>query len=101
MIDHHATSVRPTQARLIHDAGKSASLLAYELCREAGWRLPPWIALFISPTWVTCGRVGIREFGLAVDYAGLVKEYGFWNLHRLIGVIRNACWIIRCLKSCR
>ena len=85
VVDHHATSVRPTQARLIHDAGKSASLLVYDLCREAGLATPALDRLVHLTNLGDLWKSGDPEFGLAVDYAGLVKEYGFWNLHRLVG----------------
>ena len=36
VIDHHATEAPAKKAMLIHDLGKSAGLLCYELCREHG-----------------------------------------------------------------
>src|ERR1051325_1225760 len=36
VVDHHPTEAQPKAAQLIHDVNKSASLLAYELCRENG-----------------------------------------------------------------
>ena len=40
VIDHHATDHSPRNATLIHDLGKSAGLLCYELCREQGLGSP-------------------------------------------------------------
>lgn len=84
VVDHHTTTSRPTQARLIHDPEKSAASLAYALCREAGLGTPVLDRLVhlnnIADLWLDADP----EFDLANDYAGLVKEYGFWNLHRLV-----------------
>ena len=40
VIDHHATEAQPKNAVLIHDLGKSAGLLCYELCKENGLGSP-------------------------------------------------------------
>ena len=40
IVDHHATESRPAQAQMIHDIGKSAGLLAYDLCKECGLGSP-------------------------------------------------------------
>lgn len=85
VIDHHATSVVPQKARLIHDATKSASLLCYELCREAGLGSPVLDRLV---QFTNIGDLWLRrdpDFELACDYANLVKTYGFWPLHDLVG----------------
>lgn len=85
VIDHHATTARPNQAQLIHDPTRSASLLVYDLCREAG------IATATLDRLVQLTNVGDLwqskdpDFDLALDYAALVKEYGFWNLHHVVG----------------
>lgn len=85
IVDHHQTEARATQARLVHDASQSAASLAYGLCREAGLdslALDRLVHLNnISDLWLNRDP----EFDLATDYAGLVKQYGFWPLHRLIG----------------
>ncbi|MBN8248296.1 MAG: DHH family phosphoesterase [Verrucomicrobia bacterium] len=84
VVDHHAFEGRPTQARLIHDPAQSAAGLVYGLCREAGLASPVLDRLVhlnnLSDLW----RNQDPEFDLATDYAGLVKDYGFWNLHHLI-----------------
>lgn len=85
IIDHHVTDVKPKRAHLIHDAGKSAGLLCYELCVQHGLgsaRLERLVRLNnISDLY----REEDPDFALAIDYASLVKIYGFWNLHELIG----------------
>lgn len=85
VMDHHVTSSRPTQARLIHDSTRSAALLVYDLCREAGIATPALDRLVnltnIGDLWLSKDP----DFDVALDYAGLVKEYGFWNLHHVIG----------------
>jgi oligoribonuclease NrnB/cAMP/cGMP phosphodiesterase (DHH superfamily) len=84
IVDHHATTIHPRHATLIHDLEKSASLLCYELCREAGLGSPELDRL------VRLANVGDLfleddpEFVIANDYANLVKTYQFWNLHRLL-----------------
>src|SRR6266850_1421070 len=40
VIDHHVTEVAPKNALLIHDIGKSAGLLCYELCKQQGLASP-------------------------------------------------------------
>jgi len=85
IIDHHATDLAPKKAQLIHDLGKSAGLLCYELCRDHEIvsleldrlvRLNNVADLFLESD---------PDFVLANDYANLVKVYGFWNLHSLLG----------------
>ena len=85
IIDHHATEARPKNAVMIHDLTKSAGMLCYELCRERGLgslaldrlvHLSDVADLFLEED---------PDFVAANDYANLVKTYGFWNLHALIG----------------
>ncbi len=84
VIDHHATEAQPKNALLIHDLGKSAGLLCYELCQQEGLGSPALDRL------VRLNNVGDLfleddpDFILANDYANLVKSYQFWNLHALI-----------------
>jgi len=84
VVDHHSSDTRPTQAQLIHDPAQSAARLAYGLCREAGLATPALDRLVHLNDLGDLWRSQDPEFDLAMDYAGLVKEYGFWNLHRLI-----------------
>lgn len=85
VVDHHSTSVPAKQAQLIHNPQKSAALLCYELCREAGLHSP---ALDRLVELTNIGDLWLRDsadFEQACDYANLVKTYGFWPLHDLIG----------------
>jgi hypothetical protein len=84
IIDHHPTDLAPQHARLIHDVGKSAGFLCYELCREQGLGTP---ALDRLLHWNNVSDLFLEndpEFITASDYANLVKVYNFWNLHALI-----------------
>jgi oligoribonuclease NrnB/cAMP/cGMP phosphodiesterase (DHH superfamily) len=68
----------------IHDLTKSASLICYELCRQQGISSP---ALDRLVHLSNVGDLFLEEdpdFILASDYANLVKNYQFWNLHALI-----------------
>lgn len=85
IVDHHATDVEPQKADLVHDLNKSAGLLCYELCQQNGLGSP---ALDRLVHLNNVGDLFLEEdpdFVLANDYANLVKVYGFWNLHALIG----------------
>ncbi len=85
VIDHHMTAVPAQKARLIHDPRKSAALLCHELCREHGVQSAA-IDRLVELT--NIGDLWLREsadFELACDYANLVKTYGFWPLHNLLG----------------
>jgi oligoribonuclease NrnB/cAMP/cGMP phosphodiesterase (DHH superfamily) len=85
VVDHHVTEVAPRQAVLVHDVNKSAGLLCYELCREQGINS---LALDRLVQLNNVSDLFLEEdadFVLACDYANLVKIYGFWNLHALIG----------------
>ena len=84
VIDHHPTERAAQQARLIHDLGKSAGLLCYELCREEGLGTP---ALDRLVHWNNVSDLFLEhdpEFVTSCDYANLVKTYNFWNLHAVI-----------------
>jgi oligoribonuclease NrnB/cAMP/cGMP phosphodiesterase (DHH superfamily) len=73
VIDHHSTAVLAQKARLIHDSKKSAALLCYELCREAGLQSA---ALDRLVDLTNIGDLWLRQsadFELACDYANLVK----------------------------
>lgn len=84
IIDHHPTEARPAAARLIHDVTKSASLLAYDLCREHGLSSPALDRLVQLSDVADLFLPEHPDFMLASDYANLVKNYGFWNLFELI-----------------
>ncbi len=84
IIDHHATEVPARHARLIHDLGKSAGLLCYELCREHGLGSPELDRLVHLNNVADLFLENDPDFELANDYANLVKVYQFWNIHALI-----------------
>ena len=84
IIDHHATESKPTQARFIHNIGKSAGLLAYELCKESGLGSPELDRLVELNNVADLFLENHPNFVQANDYANLVKTYQFWNLHALI-----------------
>ncbi len=85
IIDHHALEATPRRARLIHDPGRSAALLSYELCRTAGLATPALDRLVHLSNVADLFLMEHPDFVAACDYANLVKSYGFWNLHALIG----------------
>ena len=85
IIDHHATENSPKTALLIHDLNKSAGLLCYELCKEAGLASPALDRLIHLNNVADLFLEDDPDFSLANDYANLVKIYGFWNLHTLLG----------------
>lgn len=84
VVDHHATELQPKKARFIHDLGKSAGLLCYELCREAGLASPELDRLVHLNNVADLFLEKDPDFTLANDYANLIKVYGFWNMHALI-----------------
>jgi hypothetical protein len=84
VIDHHATEAQPKNAVLIHDLGKSAGLLCYELCKENGLGSPELDRLVHLSDVADLFLEGDPDFVMANDYANLVKTYNFWNLHALI-----------------
>ena len=84
VIDHHPTDAKPQKAQLIHDVTKSAGLLCYDLCREAGLASPALDRLVHLNDVADLFHEDDPDFVLSNDYANLVKSYGFWNLHELI-----------------
>ena len=84
VIDHHATEAQPKNAILIHDLGKSAGLLCYELCKENGLGSPELDRLVHLNNVADLFLENDPDFVMANDYACLVKTYNFWNLHALI-----------------
>ena len=85
IVDHHATETRPASARFIHDLAKSAGQLCYELCREHGLASPELDRLAHFNNVADLFLIDDPAFDLANDYANLVKTYGFWSVHSLIG----------------
>ncbi|HWX19352.1 MAG TPA: DHH family phosphoesterase [Candidatus Binatia bacterium] len=84
VIDHHVTDTAPKNAILIHDVNKSAGLLCYEICREHGLGSPALDRLVHLNNVADLFLEDDPDFVLASDYANLVKNYQFWNLHELI-----------------
>ena len=84
IVDHHATESRPAQAQMIHDIGKSAGLLAYDLCKECGLGSPELDRLVGLNNVSDLFLEDHPDFVVANDYSNLVKTYQFWNLHALI-----------------
>jgi len=85
VVDHHVTEVKPQNAQLIHDVNKSAGLLCYELCREHGLGSTTLDRLVHLNNVADLFLEDDPDFILAGDHANLVKIYGFWNLHALLG----------------
>jgi oligoribonuclease NrnB/cAMP/cGMP phosphodiesterase (DHH superfamily) len=84
VIDHHVTEVAPKSAMLIHDIGKSAGLLCYELCQKNGLGSPALDRLVHLNNVADLFIEEVPDFILASDYASLVKIYQFWNIHSLL-----------------
>ncbi len=84
VVDHHPPLKSPERARLIHDPEKSASLLAFEMCREHDLGNPQLERLVELSNVADLFLSDHADFALASDYAALVKSYHFWNLHQLI-----------------
>lgn len=83
ILDHHHYSHQPTVATLVHDSSKSASLLAYDLCREHGIQSEKLDRLVHLSNVSDLFLEEDPEFELASDYANLVKAYGFWSIKAL------------------
>jgi oligoribonuclease NrnB/cAMP/cGMP phosphodiesterase (DHH superfamily) len=84
ILDHHTSDVTPRKAHLIHDLGKSASLLAYELCQLHNLGSPELDRLVHLSNVADLFLEDDPDFIVATDYANLVKVYQFWNLYELI-----------------
>jgi oligoribonuclease NrnB/cAMP/cGMP phosphodiesterase (DHH superfamily) len=84
IVDHHVTEVLPQRATMIHDIGKSAGLLCYEMCCEHGLKSPALDRLVHLNNVADLFLEDDPDFAVAGDYASLVKIYGFWNLHALV-----------------
>lgn len=85
VIDHHVSDAMPKTAHLIHDLNKSAGLLCYELCKLHGLSSPALDRLVHLNNVSDLFLEDDPDFVLAGDYANLVKNYQFWNLHTLLG----------------
>lgn len=85
LVDHHTSSYTPRQARCLHDVGRSASKLCYGLLLEYGLGSATLERLVHLADVGDIFLESDPEFVLACDYAALVKAYGFWGLHAVIG----------------
>ena len=85
IIDHHVTENTPKQACFIHDITKSAGRLCYDLACDHGLGSPSLERLVHLNDVSDLFLEEDPDFILAGDYANLVKIYGFWNLHALVG----------------
>jgi oligoribonuclease NrnB/cAMP/cGMP phosphodiesterase (DHH superfamily) len=77
VIDLHATEAQPKNALFIHDLGKSAGLLCYELCKEQGLGSPELDRLVHLSNVADLFLEEDPDFVPANDYANLVKTYNF------------------------
>ncbi len=85
VIDHHVTDAKPKSALLIHDVTKSAGVLCYELCQQHGLGTPTLDRLVHLNDVADLFLENDPDFAVAGDYASLVKNYQFWNLHTVLG----------------
>ena len=85
ILDHHVTEARPKSAMLIHDLTRSAGKICYDLCRQQGLGSPELDRLVRLSDVADLFLEDDPDFVQANDYANLVKTYGFWNLHAVIG----------------
>jgi hypothetical protein len=85
ILDHHATEALPKSAMLIHDLTRSAGKICYDLCRQQGLGSPELDRLVRLSDVADLFLEDDPDFVQANDYANLVKTYGFWNLHAVIG----------------
>jgi hypothetical protein len=85
VIDHHVTEVKPKNARLVHDVTKSAGLLCYELLQAHNLGTPTLDRLVHLNDVADLFLEADPDFAVANDYASLVKNYQFWNLHTVLG----------------
>ncbi len=85
IIDHHVNEHKPKAAALIHNLNHSAAKLCYSLLaqhRSGNEKLSRLVELTnIADLYLS----NHAEFGLASEYARLVKTYHFRPLYRLIG----------------
>ncbi len=85
IFDHHAKEGSPSKARLFHDPGLSAGAIVYGRCREEGLATPVLDRLVHLSNIADLFLDQDPEFLLALDYASLIKVYGFWPIHELCG----------------
>ena len=84
VIDHHQIQDTPTHTQLIHSTEKSASLLCYELCKEAGISSPKLDKIVHFSNIADLFLESDPDFDIAIDYANLIKTYTFWKFYDVI-----------------
>lgn len=84
VIDHHPPDHEPKYAQLVHDSNKSASLLAYDLCRAHGIESPELDRVVHFTNVNDLFLADDPAFEPSSDYGNLIKIYGFWNIHQLV-----------------
>jgi len=84
VLDHHAAPAQVRHARLLHDPTKSAARLCYDLAVQYGLQTPKLDRIVHLTNLGDLFLEKDPEFGLACDYAALVKSYGFWNLYQVL-----------------
>jgi nanoRNase/pAp phosphatase (c-di-AMP/oligoRNAs hydrolase) len=96
VIDHHATDAQPKNAILIHDLGKSAGLLCYELCKEHGLGSPELDRLIHlnnvmavkrrieDPMGLAWSKANVLEISPAVGYVDTVVGNTNLIVHQLL-----------------
>ncbi len=83
IFDHHAKEGTPTKAQLVHDSSLSAGAIVYALCAEVGLATQALDRLVHLSNVADLFLDEDPDFALALDYASLVKSYGFWTIHEL------------------
>lgn len=85
IVDHHVTEHRPEFATLIHDTSSSAAQLCYELLAKHHGGNETLKRLAELTNVADLYLSDHAEFGLASEYARIVKTYHFRPLYRLFG----------------
>jgi oligoribonuclease NrnB/cAMP/cGMP phosphodiesterase (DHH superfamily) len=84
IVDHHSYTHNPEAATMVHDAGKSAGMLAYELCKAHGIQSE---ALDRIAHYNNVSDLFLKddpEFEVSTDYASIIKVYGFWPIYSIL-----------------
>jgi oligoribonuclease NrnB/cAMP/cGMP phosphodiesterase (DHH superfamily) len=85
IFDHHQTECVPQHAKLRHDLNKSAGLICYEACKENGIQSEALDRLVHLNDIADLFKKDEPDFLEATDYASVIKNYQFWNIHSLLG----------------
>lgn len=90
LVDHHTTPYRARLAVAAHDVSQSASRLCYGILREHGLESAALDRLVHLTNVGDLFLEADADFPLACDYASLVKAYGFWGVHAVVGGVAEA-----------